>query len=141
MPATVAVATRAVPASSCTDSGCTSRYGDSAMTVFPSEAEIREPLLAFLQDVLGPCRYAEPPTPMTPGNDTQVLALRLDGINEPPVLRIFGRGSDPRRPVFEATLRNALADQGFPCPGARAICSDPSVIGPPFLSMVLAERG
>ncbi len=138
MPATVAVATRAVPASSCTDSGCTSRYGDSAMTVFPSEAEIREPLLAFLQDVLGPCRYAEPPTPMTPGNDTQVHAFRLeglDGMDEPLVLRVFRRSSDPRRPVFEATLQNALADQGLPVPRARAFCSDPNVIGAPFFLM------
>ena len=38
------------------------------MDLFPSEAEIRAPLLAFLQDVLGPCGYTDPPTPMTETN-------------------------------------------------------------------------
>ena len=93
----------------------------SVVTVFPSEAEIREPLLALLQDAPGPCRYTEPPAPMTPGNDTQVYALRLDRIDEPLVARVFRRGSDARRPIFEATLQNALAEQGLPlAPGRPA---------------------
>ncbi len=105
------------------------------MTVFPSEAEIREPLLAFLQHELGSSRYVEPPTCMTPGNETLVLALRLEGIEQPLVARVFRRGSDPRRPVLEGTLQNALADQGLPVPRAVAICSDPGVIGAPFFVM------
>ncbi len=32
------------------------------MNVFPSHTELRDPLLAFLQDEVGPCRYPEPPT-------------------------------------------------------------------------------
>lgn len=124
-----------VPHPTCTDKEHASRYGDPTMTDFPGEAEIREPLLRFLQDVIGPCRYLEPPTPMTRGNDTQVHSLRLDGIDEPLVLRVFQKGSDPRRPVFEATLQNALAEQGLPVPRARAIGSDPSLIGAPFFVM------
>ncbi len=72
---------------------------------------------------------------MTPGNDTQVYALRLDRIDEPLVARVFRRGSDARRPIFEATLQNALAEQGLPVPRARATCSDPNVIGAPFFVM------
>lgn len=105
------------------------------MTVFPSEAEIRDPLLEFLQDVLGPCRYTQAPAAMTPGNDTQVHALTLEGVDGALVLRVFRTGSDPRRAVFEATLQNALAEQGLPVPRARAICSDSSVIGAPFFLM------
>jgi len=105
------------------------------MDVFPTEAEIRGPLLAFLRDTLGPCEYAEPPTPMRPGNDTQVHAFSLGGIDEPLVLRVFRRGDDAARPVFEATLQNALAEQGLPVPRAIAIGSDPNVIGAPFFVM------
>jgi aminoglycoside phosphotransferase (APT) family kinase protein len=109
-------------------------YGDG-MRVFPSESEISGPLLDFLRDTLGAQSYAESPTPMTPGNDTQVYALQVEGTEQPLVLRVFRRGSDPRRPAFEATLQNALADEGLPVPRARAVSSDPSVIGAPFFVM------
>jgi aminoglycoside phosphotransferase (APT) family kinase protein len=109
------------------------------MDVFPSEVEIHGPLLAFLQDALGPCEYAEPPTPMRPGNDTQVHAFSLTGIDEPLVLRVFRREDDAQRPVFEATLQNALAEQGLPVPRAITIGSDTSVIGAPFFVMERAS--
>ena len=125
---------RWVPALGCTDKPRSRRYGDR-VSVFPSQQEIGEPLLAFLQEVFGPGGYAEPPLAMTAGNDTQVYALRLEGVAEPLVLRVFGSGSDPRRPAFEGTLQNALAAQGLPVPRARAICTDPCVIGAPFFVM------
>lgn len=108
------------------------------MDVFPSEEELRAPLLDFLSDTLGPCTYAEPPAPLTPGNDTQVHAFRLAGREGRLVLRVFRKGTDARRPVFEATLQNALADQGLPVPRARATCSDATVIGAPFFVMDLS---
>ena len=104
------------------------------MNVFPNEAEIREPLLAFLQETLGSHHYAQPPSPMAPGNDTQVHSLRLDD-GGPLVLRVFRRGSDPRRATFESTVQNALAVQGLPVPRAMATCTDPDVIGAPFFVM------
>lgn len=107
----------------------------SAMSTFPSDAEIQGPLLDFLQDALGPSAYIEPPIAMTPGNDTQVYAFRLTEPREPLVLRVFRVGDDPRRPVFEATLQNALADQGLPVPRARAVSPDPSILGGPFFVM------
>ena len=110
-------------------------YAGAIEIEFPTPSELHEPLLAFLQDAVGSCSYVEPPTPMTPGNDTQVHALRLDSIDHPLVLRVFQRGSDPQRPVFEATLNDALADQGLPVPRAVAVCPDASVIGAPFFLM------
>lgn len=105
------------------------------MGQFPCEDEIRGPLLGFLEDVLGPSAYAEPPTAMTPGNDTQVYAFRMSEPAHPLVLRVFRIGEDPKRPMFEATLQNALADQGLPVPRARAVGSDPSILGAPFFVM------
>ena len=77
----------------------------------------------------------QPPSPLTPGNETQVHALRLDAFDQPLVLRVFRRGTDPKRPLFEATLQNALADQGLPVPRARVIGCDPKLIGAPFFLM------
>lgn len=105
------------------------------MSVFPTQAEIRGPLLEWAQDALGHGRYTTPPTAMTPGNDTQVYALALEGLDLPLVLRVFRRGSDPRRPIFESAIQNGLAGQGLPAARALGACADPGVIGAPFFVM------
>ena len=96
-------------------------------------------LLEFLNEELGACRYAEPPTSMVRGNETEVYALRLEGLDPPLdgplVLRLFRPGIEPDKARTEAAVQNAVADQGFPAARAHAICERDDVLGAPFFVM------
>jgi aminoglycoside phosphotransferase (APT) family kinase protein len=104
-----------------------------------AEQPIAGPLLEFLRDELGDCRYAEPPVALTPGNETLICAFRLEGpeppLDRPLVVRLFPSGTDPARALGEAVIQNALADQGFPAARTFASCDRNEVLGGPFFVM------
>ena len=97
------------------------------------------PLLEFLKGELGACRYAEPPTALVRGNETDVYSLRLDGLapplDRPLVLRLFRPGTEPDHVRTEAVVQNAVADQGFPAPRAFTTCTTVEILGAPFFVM------
>jgi aminoglycoside phosphotransferase (APT) family kinase protein len=92
-------------------------------------AALGEPRLAF----------AEPPTRLTGGFDTQIFAFRLAGAPAdfagPLILRLLGPQHDPARALREQATQNALAELRYPAPRVLLASADASVLGGAFLIM------
>src|SRR5438046_10657060 len=92
--------------------------------------ELREPTLEF----------AEPPTPIRGGYDTQIFAFRLTSgalpaFAAPLILRVLGAQHPPTRLFRERAVQNALATLGYPAPRVLAASADPAPLGGAFLVM------
>ena len=98
-------------------------------------------LLAYLRDALAApaLAFAEPPTPLKGGFDTQVFAFRLSGaparLAGPLILRLLGRRHDGRRALRERAVQDAVASQGYPAPRCFFASADPGPLGGAFLVM------
>ena len=89
--------------------------------------------------------YSEAPAPITGGFDTLTYGLRLRATSEelcsPLILRVF-RADHPsvalapaERARFESAVQNSIAHLGFPAPRVIHTCTDPEIIGAPFVIM------
>ena len=104
-------------------------------------AELSRPLLDHLRVALsapGLC-YAEPPTPITGGYDTQIFGFRLAGaaapLSIPLILRVLAPHHPPARALCERAIQNAVADLGYPAPRVLIASVDAAILGGPFLVM------
>jgi len=90
---------------------------------------LREPALDF----------ADRPTRVTGGFDTQIFAFRLSGAPPafagPLILRMLARHHDPARAVREQAAQNALVELGYPAPRVLLASADPQTLGGAFLVM------
>ena len=103
--------------------------------------ELDSRLLDHLRKALGDpgLEFAERPTRLTGGFDTQIFAFRLAGA--PPgfvgglILRLLDAHHDPTRALAERATQNALADLGYPAPRVLLASADPTLLGGAFLIM------
>ena len=83
--------------------------------------------------------FAEPPTRLTGGFDTQIFAFRLAGAPTefagPLILRLLDAHHDPARALHERATQNALVDLGYPAPRVLLASADPAPLGGAFLIM------
>ena len=98
-------------------------------------------LLEYLQKALAEPRleFAEPPSRVTGGFDTQIFAFRLAGAPKaaagPLILRLLEPHHDPTRALRERATQNALSELGYPAPRVQLASADTAVLGGAFLIM------
>ncbi len=103
--------------------------------------ELDARLRDHLQRTLGEPRleFAERPTRLTGGFDTQIFAFRLAGappaFGGPLILRLLDAHHDPARALFEQATQNALAALGYPAPRVLLASADSMRLGGAFLIM------
>jgi len=87
--------------------------------------------------------FAQPPTPITGGYDTDIFAFRMTGPSgwwtQPLILRRLGACHTPARALRERATQNTLAELGYPVPRVLLASIDPVPIGGPFLIMLRME--
>jgi hypothetical protein len=92
--------------------------------------ELEDRLRDHLQKTLGATglSFAERPTRVSGGFDTQIFAFRLAGappaFSGPLILRLLDVHHDPARALTEQATQNALADLGYPAPRAVLASAD-----------------
>jgi len=103
--------------------------------------EISGKLITYLRDELhdSTIDYASPLTQLKGGFETFMYCFNLKNIeeklNKRLVLRLFPEYHGPDSVLWEATIQNALADEGYPVPRAHLICTDKSKLGGAFFIM------
>ena len=106
-----------------------------------ADADLGRGLLEYLRGHLGESslEFAEPPTRISGGFDTQIFAFRLrrapGAYAEPLILRILGAKDPGARALREAVTQNTVASLGYPAPRSLLATADPSVLGGAFLVM------
>lgn len=101
------------------------------------EARLRD----HLRTALGAPRleFAERPTRVTGGFDTQIFAFRLAEAPQayagPLILRLLDAHHSPARALSEQATQNALADLGYPAPRVLLASADAARLGGAFLIM------
>jgi aminoglycoside phosphotransferase (APT) family kinase protein len=82
---------------------------------------------------------ASPLTRLQGGYETSSYRFVLDGASDelsgPLVLRIYPEFYGTRSAIWESTVQNGLATQGYPVPQAYVVCTDLSVLGGAFFVM------
>jgi aminoglycoside phosphotransferase (APT) family kinase protein len=103
--------------------------------------DVARALLDHLRRALGEpgLDFAEPPTALKGGFDTEIHAFRLTRapgpFDGPLVLRVLRAHHDPRMILREQATQNAVADQGYPAPRVVHATLDPALLGAPFAVM------
>jgi aminoglycoside phosphotransferase (APT) family kinase protein len=105
--------------------------------------QISDDLITYLRTELGnrSIGYETPPTAMSGGYETHMYRFRLSGVegelSGPLALRLFPPHDGPDRVIWESTVQNTLADQGYPAARVYLKCTDPSILGGVFFIMAL----
>jgi aminoglycoside phosphotransferase (APT) family kinase protein len=83
--------------------------------------------------------YAEAPEPILGGNATFIYGFEVrggpGGRRGPLILRLFRRGQQVDAVRAEATVQRTVSELGYPAPRVLLACTDPCVLGAPFLIM------
>jgi len=104
-------------------------------------AEISDKLIAYLRDELRDSKldYDSPLTQIQEGFETFIYRFRLKNVkeelNQRLVLRLYPEYYGPEKAVWESSIPNSLADEGYPVPRAHIICTDKSILGGAFFIM------
>jgi len=87
--------------------------------------------------------YARPLTRLQGGYETSTYRFELSGVGPelagPLVLRLYPQRLGAGQALWERTVQNALADEGYPVARAYLTCADPSILGGAFLIMAFLE--
>jgi aminoglycoside phosphotransferase (APT) family kinase protein len=106
-----------------------------------TDADLDRGLLEYLRVRLGEpsLEFAESPTRISGGFDTQIFAFRLRRAPEtyagPLILRVLGAQDPGARALREAVTQNTVASLGYPAPRSLLSTADQSVLGGAFLIM------
>jgi aminoglycoside phosphotransferase (APT) family kinase protein len=98
-------------------------------------------LVSYLQDELGDpaIGLASPLTQLQGGYETSSYRFVLDAASDewsrPLVLRLYPRFYGTRNAMWESTVQNVLAGEGYPVAKAHVVCTDMSVLGGAFFVM------
>ena len=80
--------------------------------------------------------YDSPLTPLQGGYETSTYSFKLSGAEQewsmPLVLRLYPRFYGTGRALWEGTIQNMLADEGYPVSRVHLTCTDMSVLGGAF---------
>jgi aminoglycoside phosphotransferase (APT) family kinase protein len=108
----------------------------------PQDVEtLSEKLISYLRAELGNAQleYAAPPARLPGGNETWTYRFLLNAASDawsgPLVLRLYPRFYGTGNAVWESTVQNVLAGEGYPVPRAHLVCTDMSVLGGAFYVM------
>jgi protein-S-isoprenylcysteine O-methyltransferase Ste14/aminoglycoside phosphotransferase (APT) family kinase protein len=102
---------------------------------------LADQLISYLRAELGnpALAYASPLTQLQGGYETSTYRFQLDCASDewsvPLVLRLYPAFYGPRNAVWESTVQNVLAGQGYPVARAHLVCTDMSVLGGAFFVM------
>ncbi|MHA2038712.1 MAG: phosphotransferase family protein [Promethearchaeota archaeon] len=103
--------------------------------------EITGKLIAYLREELHDptIDYSSPLTHLKGGFETFMYSFKLKNVkkelNQPLVLRLYPEHYGPDNAVWEGTIQNTLAGEGYPVPKAQLICTDKSILGGSFIIM------
>ncbi|MHA2283820.1 MAG: phosphotransferase family protein [Promethearchaeota archaeon] len=106
-----------------------------------SPEQITSKLINYLRDELhdSTIDYVSPLTQLKGGFETFIYFFKLKNVeeelNQRLVLRLFPEYYGPENAVWEGSIQNSLADQGYPVPRAHLICTDKSIMGGAFFIM------
>lgn len=98
-------------------------------------------LITYLRDEIrdSTIDYASPLTPLKGGFETFMFSFKLKNVdeelNQTLVLRIFPEHYGPKNAVWEGTIQNTLANEGYPVPKVHLICTDKSILSGAFIIM------
>lgn len=110
-----------------------------------SHEQISDGLIAHLRAELGSPRigYDAPLTPLQGGYETHTYRFTLSGVERelagPLVLRLYPAFYGTENAVWESTIQNMLADEGYPVSRVFLTCTDMSVLGGAFFVMEFLE--
>ena len=101
---------------------------------------ISDRLLAYLRAELGSpdLDYATPLTQLHGGFETSIYRFELAGTDQlstPLVLRLYPQFYGTGNAIWESTLQNGLAAQGYPVAKAHMLCTDMTVLDGAFFIM------
>jgi aminoglycoside phosphotransferase (APT) family kinase protein len=105
--------------------------------------QLSDGLIAYLRVQLDNTSigYRTPLTPMKGGYETHMYRFGLSGVegelSRPLALRLFPPHDGPGMVIWESTVQNTLADQGYPVARVYLKCTDPSILGGVFFIMAL----
>lgn len=105
--------------------------------------EIEERLLTYLRKEMNDAalEYEAPLTPLKGGFETKIFQIKLRNTPEEYpsslVLRLYPDFYGDTSAIWESTIQNVLADQGFMVARSHFLCTDPSVLGGAFFIMDL----
>jgi len=87
--------------------------------------------------------YATPPVALRGGHETQTFRFALSGVEGelagPLILRLYPRFYGADNAIWESTIQNLLANEGYPVPRVYLTCTDMSVLGGAFFIMKFLE--
>ena len=83
--------------------------------------------------------YDRPLTRLQGGYETVTYRFKLNSVEQGLVLRLYPRFYGPGNAVWESTIQNVLADEGFPVSRVHLTCTDMSVLGGAFFIMDFLE--
>jgi aminoglycoside phosphotransferase (APT) family kinase protein len=98
-------------------------------------------LISYLRAKLGnpAIDYASPLTRLQGGYETATYRFELDGasdeLSRPLVLRLYPEFYGTWNAVWESTVQNVLAAEGYPVAQAYVVCTDMSILGGAFFIM------
>lgn len=103
--------------------------------------DIAEKLIAYLRDGLkNPhIEYSASLTQLQGGYETSIYRFKLRGVGDELsqclVLRLYPQCYGTHRALWESTVQNVLAGEGFPVARAHVVCTDLSILGGAFFVM------
>ena len=106
-----------------------------------SPAKITDKLITYLRDELqdSTIDYDSPLTQLKGGFETFMYSFSLKNVkeelNQRLALRLYPEYYGPEKAIWESTIQNSLADEGYPVPRAHIICTDKSILGGAFFIM------
>jgi len=111
--------------------------------IHPNEKtdQIAGKLIVYLRDELNDStiEYDSPLTQLQGGFETATYRFRLKGVqkelNKRLVLRLYPEFYGPENAVWESSVQNVLANEGYPVARAYFICTDKSILGGAFFIM------
>jgi aminoglycoside phosphotransferase (APT) family kinase protein len=85
--------------------------------------------------------YQSTPTQLHGGYETKIFCFQLTGAKaeytHPLVLRLYPEFYDIQNAIWESSIQNVLADEGYPAARVHFVCTDISYLGGAFLVMDL----
>jgi len=106
-----------------------------------NDQALSDRLISYLRATLGNSAldFAAPLTRLQGGYETATYRFELDGapekLDKPLVLRLYPQFYGTGSAIWESTVQNGLAGEGYPVPQSYVLCTDMSVLGGAFFIM------